>query len=93
MLSRTAQLVDEQQCSLVQVDRPLVLDTQAGIASMRRSQHYLLVTTGYFDRGNSGLIAALEERLMVSRNDILVRFIDHQSIVRLRRAVQIAKLC
>jgi hypothetical protein len=71
----------------------MVLDTQAGIASMRSSQHYLLAATGYFDSGNSSLIAALEEALTVSRNDILLCFIDHQSIVRLRRAVQIAMLC
>jgi hypothetical protein len=37
MLSSAAQFVDEQQCRLVQVDRPLVLDTKAGIAPMGSS--------------------------------------------------------
>jgi hypothetical protein len=93
MLSCATQLVDEQQYGLVQVDCPLVLDIKAGIAPMGSSQPYcFLAVSGYFDSGNNSLIAALEERSMISRNDILVCFIDNQSIVRLRRAVQVAKL-
>ncbi len=92
MLSRTAQLVDEQQCNLAQVDCPLVLNTKAGIAPMRSSQPYCLLATGSSIAETAASSPHWKRERWLGGNDILVRFIDNQSIVRLRRAVQIAKL-
>ncbi len=77
---------------LGQLHRPVVLDANPGITLVRCSHRHLAVFR-YRNARHNRFVAAPKKQSGIAGNDILIRSINHQGIVRAGGAIKVPELC